>query len=191
MHGGDLSGTVELLLAGIGRCLDEIDLVLVSDYNKGVCKGDLFPRLIELARKAGEPVVADPVKDADYRRYAGCTCITPNRAEAARALGTRIATPQEGMAAARKLWTSAWNRPSSRSTATAWPGSIARASRGSSPRGRDRSATLPVRATWSSPCSATCWPPAPIRPLPSKWPTWPAASRSSGSASSRSHARRF
>ncbi|HEV3137854.1 MAG TPA: bifunctional heptose 7-phosphate kinase/heptose 1-phosphate adenyltransferase [Pirellulales bacterium] len=97
------SEALDLLLAGIARCLDEIDLVLVSDYNKGVCKGDFFPRLIELARKAGKPVVADPVKDADYRRYAGCTCITPNRAEAARALGTRIATPQEGLAAARKL----------------------------------------------------------------------------------------
>jgi D-beta-D-heptose 7-phosphate kinase/D-beta-D-heptose 1-phosphate adenosyltransferase len=94
---------LELLLAGIGRCMDEIDLVLVSDYNKGVCKGDLFPRLITLANKVGVPVVADPVKDADYRRYAGCTCITPNRAEAARALGMRIATPQEGLAAARKL----------------------------------------------------------------------------------------
>ena len=97
------SETLDLLLAGIGRCMDEIDLVLVSDYNKGVCKGDFFPRLIDLARKVGKPVVADPVKDADYRRYAGCTCITPNRAEAARALGTRIATPQEGLAAARKL----------------------------------------------------------------------------------------
>jgi D-beta-D-heptose 7-phosphate kinase/D-beta-D-heptose 1-phosphate adenosyltransferase len=95
--------TLDLLLAGISRCLDEIDLILVSDYNKGVCKGDFFPRLIELARKAGKPVVADPVKDADYRRYAGCTCITPNRTEAARALGTRIGTPQEGLAAARKL----------------------------------------------------------------------------------------
>ncbi len=97
------SEALDLLLAGIGRCMDEIDLVLVSDYNKGVCKGDFFPRLIELARKAGKPVVADPVKDADYRRYAGCTCITPNRAEAARAIGTRITTPQEGLAAARKL----------------------------------------------------------------------------------------
>jgi D-beta-D-heptose 7-phosphate kinase/D-beta-D-heptose 1-phosphate adenosyltransferase len=95
--------TLELLLAGIARCIDEVDLVLVSDYNKGVCKGDFFPRLTELARKAGVPVVADPVKDADYRRYAGCTCITPNRAEAGRALGIRIATPQEGLAAARKL----------------------------------------------------------------------------------------
>jgi len=95
--------TLDLLLAGIGRAIDEVDLVLVSDYNKGVCKGDFFPRLLELACKVGVPVVADPVKDADYRRYAGCTCITPNRAEAARALGTRITTPQEGLAAARQL----------------------------------------------------------------------------------------
>jgi len=95
--------TVDRLLAGIARCMDEVDLVLVSDYNKGVCKGELFPRLIELARAADVPVVADPVKDADYRRYAGCTCITPNRAEAGRALGIRISTPQEGLDAARKL----------------------------------------------------------------------------------------
>ena len=95
--------TVDLLLAGIARCMDEVDLVLVSDYDKGVCKGEMFPRLIELARAAGVPVVADPVKDADYRRYAGCTCITPNRAEAGRALGIRITSPQEGLDAARKL----------------------------------------------------------------------------------------
>ncbi len=97
------AGAVDLLLAGSARCMDEVDLVLVSDYDKGVCKGDMFPRLIALARAAGVPVVADPVKDADYRRYAGCTCITPNRAEAGRALGMRIATPQEGLDAARKL----------------------------------------------------------------------------------------
>ena len=75
------------LLAGIARCIDDIDLVLVSDYNKGVCKGEMIPRLVELARAAGVPVLADPVRDADYRRYAGCACITPNRAEAGRAVG--------------------------------------------------------------------------------------------------------
>jgi len=97
------SQILDMLLSGIARCMDEIDLVLVSDYNKGVCHGDMLPRLIALARSAGVPVVADPVKDADYRRYAGCTCITPNRAEAGRAVGVRINTPQEGLDAARKL----------------------------------------------------------------------------------------
>ena len=95
--------TVEQLLSGIARCMDEIDLVLVSDYNKGVCKGELIPRLVKLARAAGVPVVADPVRDADYHRYAGCSCITPNRVEAGLALGIRITTPQEGLDAARRL----------------------------------------------------------------------------------------
>ncbi len=95
--------TLEQLLAGVARSIDEIDLVLVSDYNKGVCRGEMFPRLVQLARAAGVPVVADPVKDADYRRYAGCAWITPNRAEAGRALGTRITTPQEALDAARRL----------------------------------------------------------------------------------------
>jgi D-beta-D-heptose 7-phosphate kinase/D-beta-D-heptose 1-phosphate adenosyltransferase len=93
----------EQLLAGVARCMDEIDLVLISDYNKGVCKGPMIPRLVQLANAAGVPVMADPVKDADYHRYAGCACITPNRAEAGRALGIRITTPQEGLDAARRL----------------------------------------------------------------------------------------
>ena len=95
--------TTESLLAGIAGLIDEIDLVLVSDYNKGVCKGTMIPRLVQLARAAGVPIIADPVKDADYHRYAGCTCITPNRAEAGRAVGTRITTPQEGLEAGQRL----------------------------------------------------------------------------------------
>ena len=54
--------TAESLLAGIARCMDEVDLVLVSDYNKGVCKGSMIPRLVQLAQAAGVPIVADPVK---------------------------------------------------------------------------------------------------------------------------------
>ena len=38
------------------------------------------PRMIELARAAGKPVLVDP-KGNDYARYAGATVITPNRAE--------------------------------------------------------------------------------------------------------------
>jgi D-beta-D-heptose 7-phosphate kinase/D-beta-D-heptose 1-phosphate adenosyltransferase len=97
------AGTAESILSGIARSLDEVDLVLLSDYNKGVCKGEMIPRLVRLARAAGVPVLADPVKDADYQRYAGCTCITPNRVEAGRAAGMRITTPQEGIQAGRRL----------------------------------------------------------------------------------------
>ena len=91
------------LLRAIGDHLDQVDLVLVSDYDKGVCAGGLVGELVRLARAAGVRVVADPVRDADYNRYAGCTCITPNRTEAAGALGRSIATADEALEAARQL----------------------------------------------------------------------------------------
>lgn len=91
------------LLERIEACLDGVDLIVVSDYNKGVCAGPMIPRLVELGRAAGVRVIADPIKGADYRRYAGCACITPNRSEAGLATGRRIATPQDGLEAAQQL----------------------------------------------------------------------------------------
>ena len=93
----------DALLAAIAKVVENVDLVLVSDYNKGVCKGDMISRVVALARVAGVPVLTDPVKGADYRRYAGCACITPNRVEAATAVGMSITTPDEGLEAARRL----------------------------------------------------------------------------------------
>jgi len=91
------------LLARIAEQLDNIDLIVVSDYNKGVCAGDLIPRLVAMARARGVKTIADPVRGADYHRYAGCLCITPNRVEASEAAGMKIATPQDGLEAARRL----------------------------------------------------------------------------------------
>jgi len=93
----------EMLLQAIEQRLADVDLVLISDYNKGVCKGEMIPRVTALARAAGVPVLADPVRGADYHRYAGCACITPNRVEAAEAAQMAIRTPEDGLAAARRL----------------------------------------------------------------------------------------
>jgi rfaE bifunctional protein kinase chain/domain len=60
------------------------DAVLFSDYGKGGLTH--IPRMIELARAAGKPVLVDP-KGSDYGRYAGATVITPNRAELAHVVG--------------------------------------------------------------------------------------------------------
>jgi rfaE bifunctional protein kinase chain/domain len=60
------------------------DVVLFSDYGKGGLAH--IPRMIELARAAGKPVLVDP-KGSDYRRYAGANVITPNRAELAQVVG--------------------------------------------------------------------------------------------------------
>jgi len=78
----------EVLQEALGefeRVLPAHDAVLFSDYGKGGLEH--IPRMIELARKAGKPVLIDP-KGSDYSRYAGATVITPNRAELAQVIGS-------------------------------------------------------------------------------------------------------
>lgn len=60
------------------------DAVLFSDYGKGGLAH--IPRMIELARQAGKPVLIDP-KGSDWARYSGASVITPNRAELAQVVG--------------------------------------------------------------------------------------------------------
>lgn len=91
------------LLTAIEPHLDATDLVVISDYNKGVCAGDLIPRLVAMCRARRIDVLADPLRGADYHRYAGCRCITPNRVEAGLATGMTIATPADGLEAATRL----------------------------------------------------------------------------------------
>ncbi|MBP6776593.1 MAG: D-glycero-beta-D-manno-heptose-7-phosphate kinase [Piscinibacter sp.] len=77
----------EVLIEALGkfeRVLPEHDAVLFSDYGKGGLTH--IPRMIELARSAGKPVLVDP-KGSDYERYRGATVITPNRAELAQVIG--------------------------------------------------------------------------------------------------------
>jgi len=93
----------DALLAAIAPRMAAFDAVLVSDYNKGVCSGDMVPRLVELAQKHGVKVVADPIRGGDYRRYRGCACITPNRLEAGLAVNMTIRSPEEGLIAAEKM----------------------------------------------------------------------------------------
>jgi len=73
------------MLTDFTRVLTQYDAVLFSDYGKGGLTH--IPRMIELARAAGKPVLVDP-KGEDYSRYAGATVITPNRAELAQVVGS-------------------------------------------------------------------------------------------------------
>ncbi|WP_442774476.1 D-glycero-beta-D-manno-heptose-7-phosphate kinase [Sphaerotilus montanus] len=75
---------LQQMLTDYERVLPDHQAVLFSDYGKGGLTH--IPRMIELARAAGKPVLIDP-KGSDYRRYAGATVITPNRAELAQVIG--------------------------------------------------------------------------------------------------------
>lgn len=79
------------------------DLVLISDYDKGVCTPNLLRHLIRASREAGVRVIADPIRGHDYSRYQGVHCMTPNRLEAGLATGRTIRTPEDALEAGRTL----------------------------------------------------------------------------------------
>lgn len=58
--------------------LDSADIVLLSDYGKGVLRD--IEQLIDAAKEKNLKVLVDP-KGRDFSRYRGCTMITPNRHE--------------------------------------------------------------------------------------------------------------
>lgn len=64
-------------------------VVLLSDYLKGVLTPRVIASTIDAANKNAIPVLADP-KGTDYSRYAGATILTPNRKEAEAASGIAI-----------------------------------------------------------------------------------------------------
>ncbi len=79
------------------------DIVLISDYDKGVCTPRILQELIATCKAAGRKVVADPIRGSDYRKYRGCSAITPNRLEAGLATGRVLETRAEVEAAADTL----------------------------------------------------------------------------------------
>jgi D-beta-D-heptose 7-phosphate kinase/D-beta-D-heptose 1-phosphate adenosyltransferase len=70
----------------VGALLPSVDLLVISDYGKGLVLPDLARQVIRMARDAGILVVVDS-KAADYSSFKGAYLLAPNRAEAARAAG--------------------------------------------------------------------------------------------------------
>lgn len=70
------------LLNAAENLLDGADVLCLEDYNKGVLSEALCQGLIALAKQKNIPVFVDPAAIADYAKYRGATCITPNRTEA-------------------------------------------------------------------------------------------------------------
>lgn len=99
-----LSAEVQQSLAHVlAAKIHEADVVLISDYDKGVCTPGLLASLIAAAKRRGVRVVADPIRGSDYRKYHGCSAITPNRLEAGLATGHLLHTTGEAMQAAGQL----------------------------------------------------------------------------------------
>lgn len=56
------------------------DIVIISDYAKGVVTRELVSCAVKAAEAAGIPILVDP-KSSDYTKYRGCNIIKPNEKE--------------------------------------------------------------------------------------------------------------
>jgi len=93
--------------AAMGRAIEsevrKANVVLVSDYDKGVCTARVISAVLAAAKQRGIRVIADPIRGRDYSKYRGCSSMTPNRLEAGLATGRTVGTADEALAAARQL----------------------------------------------------------------------------------------
>lgn len=76
---------VSYVKSTIGLC----DILILSDYGKGVITDTVAAGVITAARNAGKKVLVDP-KGKDYRKYRGAYLLTPNKKEASEATGIVI-----------------------------------------------------------------------------------------------------
>ena len=99
----DISGQeCTTLLGRLKERISTFDLVIISDYCKGLLTEDFTQGVIHLARGQGVPVVID-VKDPQCDKYAGALLLKPNRSELASLTCMPVGTDEEIVAAATQL----------------------------------------------------------------------------------------
>jgi D-beta-D-heptose 7-phosphate kinase/D-beta-D-heptose 1-phosphate adenosyltransferase len=81
--------TIDKIARFIEDKIADVDVVLISDYGKGLITKTLLSRLISAAQKHKKITIADP-KGLDFSKYSGVSLLTPNKKEAALASGVEI-----------------------------------------------------------------------------------------------------
>jgi D-beta-D-heptose 7-phosphate kinase / D-beta-D-heptose 1-phosphate adenosyltransferase len=74
------------ILSQFAAAINESDIVVLSDYAKGVLSSFVVREAISIAQQAAKPVLVDP-KSKNLSRYRGATVMTPNRLELQEASG--------------------------------------------------------------------------------------------------------
>jgi D-beta-D-heptose 7-phosphate kinase/D-beta-D-heptose 1-phosphate adenosyltransferase len=95
--------TASKLIDNAVAAMDLSDLVCIEDYDKGTVTAEVCRAIVDAAKHRGIPVLIDPARISDYRKYAGATCLKLNRPEASRATGLPVETPQQFQLAAERL----------------------------------------------------------------------------------------
>ena len=74
------SAAVKFLLSHFKNQIKKHNIVIISDYNKGIFTKSLLKEIIALSKEYKIPVIVDP-KNKDFSFYEKCTLITPNQLE--------------------------------------------------------------------------------------------------------------
>ena len=77
------------ILNSFNSIVGNYDMVLLSDYGKGVLTNTLTQSIIKSANKKNKKVLIDP-KGKNYSKYKGAYLLTPNKKEASEATGIKI-----------------------------------------------------------------------------------------------------
>ncbi|MDY0374277.1 MAG: D-glycero-beta-D-manno-heptose-7-phosphate kinase [Desulfobacterium sp.] len=88
------SETLNRLISFIKGAACRVDIVIISDYGKGLVTRELVRETVAIARAHGIPVLADP-KGLDFTKYSRVSILTPNQKEAGLAAGIDIRTDQD------------------------------------------------------------------------------------------------
>lgn len=89
------------LRARFDASLDRADVVILSDYRKGVLEPPLARELICASRARGLSVLVDPRGDC-WEHYRGATCVTPNTGELETVSGCLFDGDEEAMVRAAR-----------------------------------------------------------------------------------------
>ncbi|HIJ55222.1 MAG TPA: D-glycero-beta-D-manno-heptose-7-phosphate kinase [Deltaproteobacteria bacterium] len=81
--------TLKALKECITNKIESVDVVLISDYAKGVITPALLSHVVKSAEKYSKMTIADP-KGLEFNKYSGVTLLTPNKKETGAAAGMEI-----------------------------------------------------------------------------------------------------
>ncbi len=84
-----LKESAQKILDSLETSIENYDIVILSDYGKGVLTEEVSQGIIQLASKYNVKVLVDP-KGKDFTKYQGAYLLTPNKKEAVLATGIDI-----------------------------------------------------------------------------------------------------
>jgi D-beta-D-heptose 7-phosphate kinase/D-beta-D-heptose 1-phosphate adenosyltransferase len=96
--------TLKRLLSFIKEVAPKVDLIIISDYDKGLVTRELVKQTVSIARSHNILTLADP-KGLDFTKYNRVSLLTPNQKEAGLATGIDIRTEEDLVRAGNKILT--------------------------------------------------------------------------------------